>query len=102
MFGNASQLCAFKLMALDARFKKPVAAQWSFQVVDMSRRLVAFRDLSEGKITSWNWDFGDRSTSAEQNPTHAYEKSGDYVVTLTVEGPEGKSRLQKVWDVAVR
>jgi hypothetical protein len=28
-------------------------------------------------------DFGDGSTSTEQNPTHVYEELGDYVVTLT-------------------
>jgi uncharacterized membrane protein len=103
MYGNASLLCAFKLMELEPRFKKSIAAQWSFQVVDMSRRLVYFKDLSEGKITSWKWEFGDGATSTEQNPTHAYQKPGEeYVVTLSIEGPEGSSRLQRVWDVAVK
>jgi hypothetical protein len=102
MFGNASQLCAFRLMPLETSFRKPIAAQWSFLVVDMSRRLVAFKDLSEGNITSWRWEFGDGATSAEKNPNHAYPKPGDYVVSLTVEGPEGKSRMQKVWDVTLR
>ena len=103
MYGNATQLVAFKLMPLEPRFKKPITAQWSFQVVDMSRRLVYFKDLSEGKITSWKWEFGDGTTSTEQNPTHAYQKPGEeYVVTLSVEGPEGAARMQKVWDVLVR
>lgn len=59
MYGNASFLLPFKLMPLEQRFKKPVEALWAFKVVDMNRRLVAFTDESEGKITSWNWDFGD-------------------------------------------
>lgn len=102
MYGNASELPAFKLMPLDARFKKRIQAQWRFQVVDMDRRLVAFKDLSEGKITSWKWDFGDKTGSTEQNPIHAYEKPGDYVVILSIEGPEGASRMEKVWDVSLR
>jgi PKD repeat protein len=72
------------------------------QVLDMNRRLVAFEDLSKGQINSWNWDSGDGTTSTDQHPIHAYKKAGEYVVVLYVEGPAGKSRLSKIWDVAVR
>ncbi len=102
MYGNASHLCAFKLMPLEKQFLKPIEAQWSFKVVDMDRRLVAFKDLSYGRITSWNWDFGDDTTSTEQNPIHAYQKPGDFVVTLYIEGPDGKSSRSKVWDVSLK
>lgn len=103
MYGNASELVAFKLMPLEPQFRKPIEAQWSFKIVDMDRRLVAFKDLSEGNITSWKWDFGDGETSTEQNPIHAYKQPGhQYVVTLWVEGPAGKSRRAKVWDVSVK
>lgn len=102
MYGNASELCAFKLMPLEPRFHRPVEARWSFQVVDMDRRLVAFKDLSWGRITSWKWDFGDGQTSEEQHPMHTYKEAGMYVVTLWVEGPEGRDRRSKVWDVSVK
>lgn len=102
MYGNASELCAFRLMPLEPPFRKPIAAQWSFQVVDMDRRLVAFKDLSAGKITSWRWNFGDGETSTEQNPLHTYKAGGKYVVVLWIEGPAGKSRMARVWDVAVK
>jgi PKD domain len=102
MYGNASELCAFKLMPLEAQFLKPIEAQWSFKVVDMDRRLVAFKDLSVGQITSWQWDFGDGATSTEQYPEHAYAKPGDYVVVLDVTGPAGKSRRAKIWDVQLK
>ena len=102
MYGNASELCAFRLMPLEPQFLKPIEAQWSFKVVDLDRRLVAFKDLSVGKITSWKWDFGDGATSAEQHPIHAYAKPGNYVVVLDVEGPDGKSRRSKVWDVQLK
>ena len=68
----------------------------------MERRLVAFKDRSYGNINSWIWDFGDGTSSDEQNPVHTYRKEGDYVVVLYVEGPEGKDRLSKVWEVSVR
>ena len=102
MYGQADQLCAFKLMPLEPQFRKPIEAQWSFHVTDMERRLVAFKDLSSGEIKSWKWDFGDGETSAEQNPSHTYKQPGNYVVVLWVEGPAGKSRRAKVWDVTLK
>ena len=102
MYGNASELVNFKLMPLEPRFKKAIEAEWSSEVTDMNRRLVAFKDLSIGKITAWKWDFGDGAASTEQHPVHQYEKAGKYVVTLYIEGPEGKSRRAKVWQIAVR
>ena len=102
MYGNASELAAFRLMPLEPPFRKALEAQWSFVVVDMSRRLVAFRDRSEGRINSWKWDFGDGTTSAEQHPVHSYQKAGQYIVTLYVEGPAGQSRRAKIWDVTVK
>ena len=35
-------------------------------------------------------------------PLHACKEPGLYVVVLEVEGPDGKDRLSKIWDVAVR
>ena len=71
-------------------------------VVDMSRRLVAFKDLSEGDITSWRWDFGDGTESVERHPIHIYQNAGQYIVTLYIEGPAGKARRAKVWDVTLK
>jgi hypothetical protein len=101
MYGNAGELVAFRLMPLEPRLRK-FEADWSFQVIDMSRRLVAFHDETSGKTTSWKWDFGDGTTSAEQNPIHQYTRGGDFIVTLEAEGPEGKSRREKIWDVALK
>lgn len=102
MYGDASDLVLFKLMPLEARLRKPVEAQWTFHVVDMDRRLVAFQDQSYGKITSWKWDFGDETSSTERHPVHTYQKAGEYVVTLSVAGPEGEAKRTKVWDVTLR
>ncbi len=45
----------------------------------------AFTDLTPN-ATSWAWDFGDGSTSTQQNPSHTYAATGVYQVTLTVNG----------------
>lgn len=103
MYGNASDLVAFRLMPLGARFRKPIEAQWSFKIINMERRLVAFQDLSEGDITSWTWDFGDGTTSNARHPIHQYQRPGQYItVTLRVEGPAGKDRRAKVFDVVLK
>ncbi len=103
MYGNASDLVSFRLMPLEEHFRKPVEADWDFTVIDMDRRTVAFHDRSYGNITKWHWDFGDGTTSTERNPVHTYEKPGYYtVVVLTVEGPEGRARFSRPWDVAVK
>lgn len=101
-YGNATDLPAFRLMPLEPPLAKKLDAQWSFKVVDMDRRLVAFKDLSVGKVTSWHWDFGDGTTSTEQHPLHSYATTRNAVVVLEVEGPDGKSRRSKVWDVQLK
>ena len=101
MYGKADELVAFRLMPLEPQFRK-FEANWSFQVIDQARRLVAFKDETTGEATSWKWNFGDGTTSAERNPMHTYGKGGDYTVVLEAEGPQGRSRREKIWDVAVR
>lgn len=100
--GHASELCAFRLMPIEPSLVPPLAARWSWSVVDMDRRLVAFKDESVGAITAWKWDFGDGATSSEQHPQHTYAKPGDYVVILDVTGPAGTARHSKVWDLQLR
>ncbi|WP_162198324.1 PKD domain-containing protein, partial [Methanosarcina sp. 2.H.T.1A.6] len=53
--------------------------------------IVKFTDTSTGKVSSWTWDFGDGSTSTDQNPTHTYVTLGSYKVTLTATGPGGSN-----------
>jgi len=56
---------------------------------------VTFTDKSLGAPTSWNWDFGDGSTSAVQNPTHTYSQLGTYTVTLTATNSNGSDTTAK-------
>jgi len=56
---------------------------------------VQFTDQSTGEITSWFWDFGDGETSTEQNPTHTYNSTGYFTVSLTVTGPGGSDTETK-------
>jgi PKD repeat protein len=49
---------------------------------------VQFIDLSENTAV-WNWDFGDGTTSTEQNPVHKYSAVGTYTVNLTASNTNG-------------
>ena len=102
MYGNASMQRLFTLMPIEPQFRKPVECEWNFTVVP-NTRTVCFHDQSYGSITSWHWDFGDGTTSTEQNPIHTYPRDfAHYVVTLTVDSPKGSARCCKVWEVCVR
>lgn len=43
---------------------------------------VNFTDQSNFSPTSWNWDFGDSTTSTSQNPSKTYSAPGIYTVSL--------------------
>jgi tripartite motif-containing protein 71 len=62
---------------------------------------VSFTDLSEGVPTSWSWSFGDGVTSTEQNPSHMYNKSGQYTVRLTAKNVVGINTTTKTKYITV-
>lgn len=49
-------------------------------------------DGTTGMVTSWLWDFGDATTSTQQNPTHTYSTAGTYTVCLTSTSSCGSSQ----------
>ncbi|MGB9977943.1 PKD domain-containing protein [Methanobacterium sp.] len=56
---------------------------------------VKFTDKSTNYPTSWTWNFGDGTTSNDENPTHTYAKPGKYTVTLTAANAAGFNELTK-------
>ena len=59
-----------------------------FYSIDDSQ--VAFQALTHS-ATSWHWDFGDGTTSEEQNPVHIYADGGYYEVVLIASDGSGNS-----------
>jgi len=68
---------------------------------------IQFNDLTSatyGFPNGWNWNFGDfaspNNTSTIQNPTHSYNATGSYNVTLIVESSKGcKDTIFKTIDI---
>jgi parallel beta-helix repeat protein len=63
---------------------------------------VSFTDTTAGGSPplSYSWDFGDGTSSTEQNPTHTYAEAGTYTVTLTVtDGDSESSSYDEVIEV---
>ena len=73
----------------------PVAAFSASPISGKSPLNVKFTDKSTGTPKKWKWDFGDRTTSTKQNPTHKYSKAGVYTVKLTVTNAAGSNPVTK-------
>ena len=61
----------------------------AFPVIGPPPLTVLFSNTSTGEIESYDWNFGDGSTSAEKDPLHTYAALGTYSVVLRATTPEG-------------
>ena len=48
---------------------------------------------------TYSWNFGDGTTSIEQNPTHIYLSSGVFNVSVTITGPCTSTTINKVVNI---
>lgn len=68
-----------------------VTAKFS-QSTPCSNKIIQFSDsskVSSGSITSWNWNFGNGSTSNQSNPSSVFKDPGKYIVSLSVTSNQG-------------
>jgi len=66
---------------------RPPSASFSYTpTAPLVGQTVSFTDTStdDGNIVGWSWNFGDGTSSNDQNPSHIYTESGTYTVTLNV------------------
>lgn len=67
----------------------PVVADFSANTtVGVSPFAVSFTNLSTG-ATSYQWDFGDGTSSMAASPSHTYYKTGSFAVSLFATGSNG-------------
>jgi len=71
-----------------------ITAQYSFLQQSLNCATINFIDGSVSNpyttITGWLWNFGDGTTSTDQNPVHTFYYNGGYGVTLTVFGTDAE------------
>jgi gliding motility-associated-like protein len=75
--------CADTITNLNQVHIYPPVARFSYAKTCTVPRQAIFTDQSIG-ADYWLWNFGDGTTSTEQNPTHDFIKAGSYEVSLTV------------------
>ena len=73
-------------------------AYWLPDTAGCTPLTVPFRNLSTDAEV-YLWDFGDRTYSTEENPTHTYYVPGNYIVRLTATNIVGSSTHQGIINV---
>ena len=63
--------------------------------------IMAFYDISStaAPVDSWFWDFGDGATSTLKNPSHLYDATGEYEVSLTIQSDTCQSTYTRLVEV---
>jgi len=69
----------------------PTASFMAAPIIGFEPLMVVFTNTSTGFPDSYLWDFGDSTTSIEQNPIHIYGIQGNYSVTLTAINTSGSN-----------
>ena len=79
---------------------QPIAAFSTSDSSGCAPITISFTDLSMPgglTITGWAWNFGDGTTSTQQNPTHTYTTDGYYTASLTVTLSNGSTSSAFLW-----
>ncbi len=87
--------CESDLIPLSVGVVDSTAANFTF---DDNGLIIDFTDNSVN-ATSWSWDFGDGTTSTEQNPIHEYDGLEIYTVSLTVSNGSCESTFTEIIDL---
>lgn len=84
--GCTSQYC--DMITVDSIATNPLCRAW-FVTVQLAPFQFVVVNLSSGSNLSFNWDFGDGSSSTLPYPSHYYAVNGSYAVCLTVSNSTG-------------
>ena len=90
--------CCFAFVDLEPPANEAPVAGFTFTTENLTAN---FEDLSQdfdGEVVAWSWNFGDGSTSTEQNPPYTYAEAGTYTVSLTVTDDQGDDSEQPAID----
>jgi PKD repeat protein len=93
--GGVSSVSKANYIAVSPLPNPPVANFTANITSGVAPLFVQFNDTSSGDPYSWIWNFGDGSTSSDQNPVHKYRIQGNFTVSLTAANPGGSDTEQK-------
>ena len=82
---NVQSVCMYR----DADFSSDVITACVGQTVTFTDESTSDLIYNSEEAVTWDWDFGDGSSSTVQNPTHSYTANGDYTVSLTATNSYG-------------
>jgi PKD repeat protein len=68
--------------------KKPIA-RFGLTVNKLTAKLTDQSSDPDGTIVSWEWSFGDGTSSTAQHPSHTYAQAGPYLIVLKVTDNSG-------------
>lgn len=85
-----SEMCKFiNVNYLDSNVVHSVVqADYLFNVTNPSNHTIQFTNHSTSAIT-YAWNFGDGSSSTDENPVHSFENNEYHLVCLAASGPNG-------------
>ncbi|MFM7016257.1 MAG: PKD domain-containing protein, partial [Bacteroidota bacterium] len=92
MIATSNEGCSDTITHSVTIFPLPVPNFLHISAAGCGPLVVNFTDssyITQGSVIAWFWDFGDGQSSTLQNPSHTYETSGTYNVTLTVTSNNG-------------
>ena len=102
VFSNSGQTSITK--AITVRASSPVTpnvnAAFDAPATALVGTAVNFADRSTGAPTSWQWTFGDGTTSALQNPSKTFTAPGQYMVSLRAGNAVSSSLISKTISVS--
>ncbi|HEY0039971.1 MAG TPA: PKD domain-containing protein, partial [Flavisolibacter sp.] len=79
----------------------PTANFTAAQTAGCAPIVINFQDISAGNPTAWQWNFGNGSTSSQQNPSTTYFTPGVYTVTLTATNTSGSNTLSRTGFITI-
>src|SRR5258706_1207990 len=86
----------FILICFDFSVYAQLNAAFSASIIQgCSPLIVQFHDMSSGSPAQWYWDFGDGTSSSQQNPAVIYSASGVYTVRLIVRNSTNQDYEEK-------